>query len=123
MRRNVDIAKLTEFGKQVEFPVEDRKFRSFSFRLRELAEENFGRAARSLEYSSDDQTFFWSEEESCGFFKDGGGCVSITKTFTINPRASLADEFTRIDAQRKAFLDRARAVMRAVHRMMGSDEI
>lgn len=101
MRMNKQIAALTAAAGQVQFPAKEASsYLRFREELATLVRENFN--VRDIRWDEYEQNFYWQEDDVMRF--DGLDCmVNVKRTFSIDPRKPLTEEFARVDAERAQF--------------------
>lgn len=115
MKGKKHIEKLATLVPTVKFPREDVDFVRFRVNLRDLVIENFDKVedfSYDPEDGDDGGTFSWQRREFVGVFKKSG--VRMERTFRIDPKKPLVEEFTRVEAEIAAFAEDLRTMRRAL---------
>lgn len=114
MKMKKEIDALSTIASTVEFPSShSTPYTNFAARLRQIVQENFG--VRSIEWDDHEQEFYWYAEEISHY--EGLSCAVVLKrTFCIDPRKPLADEFARVEAEYQRFNEERAAVGQAIYK-------
>jgi hypothetical protein len=110
MRNKGAIAELTEKALTVTFPTYNQDFERFRHKLAGVVEENFG--GEEFNWDETNQRFYWEEWDTIAL-RDlqweadaqliPASIIRIKRSYHIDPKLNLADQFTKIEKEQEAF--------------------